>query len=345
MVPCSGGCRLRSVFFGSADFSVPSLEVLAERTELAAVVTAPDRPSGRGMKMRCTPVKARALELGVPVLQPETTRRRSFRESIAALRPDVGVVTAYGRILGRRLLETPPLGFVNVHASLLPRWRGAAPIQRAILAGDRLCGVSLMRMTPGLDEGPVFIQGAVEADDTMDAGRLHDLLADLGARLLGVLLDEWSSGRAPLPVEQPVEGVTYAEKLSSDDERLRWEEGVEACLRRIRALRPWPLAHAVLAGRRVKVIEASRLETALPLQGRTSTAASGVGVDGDAAAASGATEAGRRAAQGVVIDGWPCVACPDGVLRLDVLKPAGRGRMSGRDFVNGLRLQGTFDVE
>src|SRR6267142_1571358 len=201
---------LRVAFAGTPDFAVPAFHALAaSRHQLVGVLTQPDRPKGRGRQLAASPVKLAALERGVPVSQPVTLKTEADRADLAAWQSDVLVVVAYGLILPRAALDLPRLGCVNIHASLLPRWRGAAPIQRAILAGDAQTGVSIMRMDVGLDTGPVFLERAVVIGPQETGGTLHDKLAALGAAMIVATLDDVQAGRARA-VPQPHQGVTYA---------------------------------------------------------------------------------------------------------------------------------------
>lgn len=249
---------LRIVFAGTPEFALPSLEACARsRHALIAVYTQPDRGAGRGRKPRPSPVKARALELGAPVLQPAKLDAPA-QAALAALQPDLMVVVAYGLILPPPVLALPRLGCVNVHASLLPRWRGAAPIQRAIEAGDARTGVSLMQMEAGLDTGPVLAlrETAIGGDET--GGDLHDRLARLGGELLAESLDALAAGR--LAATKQDEGrASYARKLDKAEARIDWRESAASLARRIRAFNPWPVAHALLDGRAVRLWRAEAL--------------------------------------------------------------------------------------
>jgi len=247
-----GGGRPRTAFFGTPSFSVPGLEALAESTEVVRVFSQPDRPKGRGMKRVPTPVKARALELGLPVEQPRKVRTREFAEALRALELDLAVVIAFGRILPRAVLDAPRLGCVNVHASLLPRWRGAAPIQWAIAAGDDITGVCLMQMDEGMDTGPVLrcMETTIRADET--AGELAPRLSALGASLIRESLPAILAG-AVVPTPQPEERATLAPMLTKEDGTLDLRQPAQRVHDRVRGMSPWPGAQLWLDGTRWKV--------------------------------------------------------------------------------------------
>ena len=255
---------LRIVFAGTPEFAVPALRAASERGEVVAVYTQPDRPSGRGRQLGLSPVKVEAIARGIPVFQPVNFKRTAAREQLRALAPDLLVVVAYGLILPPSVLGIPKLGCWNVHASLLPRWRGAAPIQRAIEAGDWYTGVCLMQMEKGLDTGPVLLSLETLISDEDTAGTLHDRLAALGAEVLGDGLKLLRAGMRPVPRPQSEEGVTYARKLDKAEARLDWTQPAEALARRVRAFHPWPVCEAVVGDERLR-IHAAR---ALPLDHR-----------------------------------------------------------------------------
>ncbi len=231
---------MRIVFAGTPEFAVPCLRAAARHQEVVAVYTQPDRPAGRGRGLMASPVKLEAIERGIPVFQPETLRDPAAQEQLRALQPDLMVVVAYGLILPRAVLEIPTHGCWNVHASLLPRWRGAAPIQRAIEAGDAETGVCLMQMEAGLDTGPVLLSQKTPISDSDTGGQLHDRLAELGAQVLADGLGLLRAGLKPVPQPQPEAGVTYAHKLDKAQARLDWNEDATALARRVRAFNPWP---------------------------------------------------------------------------------------------------------
>jgi len=299
---------LRLVFMGTPDIAVPALEALiAAGHEIACVYCQPPRPAGRGQQARPSPVQKAAEALGIPVRCPPSLKGEDERRAFAALEADAAVVVAYGLILPKPVLDAPRLGCFNAHMSLLPRWRGAAPIQRAIMAGDAETGVSVMRMDEGLDTGPVVLAASlpIAPDDT--AGTLHDRLAALGARLIVEALDGVAAGRLA-PVPQPADGATYARKLDRAEGRLDWTEPAEELARRVRALNPWPGTWFERGGARIRVLSAE------------------------------ARAASADAAPGTVLDDVPTVACGRGALALTRLQRAGRAPMDADDFLRGYAL-------
>ena len=245
---------MRIVFAGTPDFAVPCLDAaLAAGHQVVAVYTQPDRPAGRGRALTASPVKQRALAAGVPVEQPENFKTVESRQRLAAYRPDLMIVVAYGLILSQKVLDIPAHGCWNVHASLLPRWRGAAPIQRAIAAGDAETGVCLMRMEKGLDTGPVYLRRAVPIAVDETGGSLHDKLAALGADLVTDGLQRLAAGALPLPETQSEMGVEYAHKLDKREAVLDLERPALELERQVRAFSPWPVAELTLGGERLRV--------------------------------------------------------------------------------------------
>ncbi|MDS4039823.1 MAG: methionyl-tRNA formyltransferase [Candidatus Competibacter sp.] len=243
----------RLIFAGTPDFAVPILQALLDAGyAVDALYTQPDRPAGRGRRLRASPLKARALTAGIPVFQPATLRDPDVRAELAALQPDLLVVAAYGLILPPAVLAIPRLGCVNVHASLLPRWRGAAPIHWALLAGDAETGVSIMRMEAGLDTGPVFARAALPIERGTTGGELHDRLAALGARALLALLPELLAGR-PDPEPQDESQATYAPKLNKTDLELDWTRPALELERRVLAFNPYPVAQTRLDDRILRI--------------------------------------------------------------------------------------------
>ncbi|MDO4708636.1 MAG: methionyl-tRNA formyltransferase [Pseudomonadota bacterium] len=247
---------MKIVFAGTPEFAVPCFHAAREKAEVLAVFTQPDRPAGRGRGVQMSPVKQAALAANVPVYQPETLRTPEAQALLRELAPDLMVVVAYGLILPQAVLDIPVHGCWNVHASLLPRWRGAAPIQRAIEAGDKQTGVCLMRMQKGLDTGPVMLQLDTAISDTDTGGSLHDRLAMLGAQVLGDGLGLLRVGLLPSARAQDEDGVSYAHKLDKAEARLDWQQPAEQLARKVRAFHPWPVAEALLEGERVRIHEA-----------------------------------------------------------------------------------------
>ncbi|NLG77827.1 MAG: methionyl-tRNA formyltransferase, partial [Xanthomonadaceae bacterium] len=228
------------VFAGTPEFSVPTLKALLDsRHRVAAVYTQPDRPAGRGRQLTASPIKRVALEHGIHVEQPATLKDAAAVARLASFSADLMIVVAYGLLLPQSVLDTPRLGCVNVHASLLPRWRGAAPIQRAILAGDRETGVTIMQMDAGLDTGPMLLQRSTPIAERETSATLHDRLAAIGAE---ALLDALDSLPQIVPQAQPDEGVTYAAKIRKEEARIDWSRSASEIDRMVRAFDPWPVA-------------------------------------------------------------------------------------------------------
>jgi len=298
---------LRVVFAGTPEFSVPCLDAAAARGDVVAVYTQPDRPAGRGRAVAESPVKQRAKQLGIDVFQPATLRDAEVQAQFGALRPDLLVVVAYGLILPQAILDIPTQGCWNVHASLLPRWRGAAPIQRAIEAGDTETGVDLMQMEKGLDTGPLLLRLSTLIADDDTAGSLHERLSVLGAEVLGDGLKLLRAGMKPVAQLQPVEGVTYAHKLDKAEAKLDWHRPAIELARKVRAFLPWPVAECEVVGERLRV------------HGAQAVMAVREGLPGSVIAASRAG-----------ID----VACGEGALRLLVVQREGGKPQPAADFLN-----------
>jgi methionyl-tRNA formyltransferase len=253
---------LAVAFAGTPDFAVPSLDAIAaSRHRVVAAFTQPDRPSGRGRHIAPSPVKERALALGIPVLQPASLKGAEAERAIAAFAPDVMVVVAYGLLLPPEVLALPRLGCLNVHASLLPRWRGAAPVARAILAGDARTGVCIMRMEAGLDTGPVMLAREVAIGARESAGELGARLARVGGAAIAEALDALADGRAEFAAQDPAR-ATYAAKLTKAEARLDWREDAAALERRVRALNPRPVAETTLDGAQLRIHEAEAVSVA-----------------------------------------------------------------------------------
>jgi methionyl-tRNA formyltransferase len=247
---------LRVAFAGTPDFSVPALEALLKADyNVVGVLTQPDRPKGRGRQVAASPVKAAALAHAIPVSQPLSLKDEAGRAELAAWRPDVLVVVAYGLILPPAALSIPRLGCINIHASLLPRWRGAAPIQRAILAGDTTTGVTIMLMNVGLDTGPMLLRKEIPIEAYETGGSLHDRLAILGGATLIEALEGHAAGTL-YAIPQPAEGVTYAAKLEKAEALIDWKREAVEIERQVRAFNPWPVAETRWDGEQLRVFEA-----------------------------------------------------------------------------------------
>ncbi|HIE1101068.1 methionyl-tRNA formyltransferase [Stenotrophomonas maltophilia] len=301
---------MRIVFAGTPEFAVSSLRAAARHHEVVAVYTQPDRPAGRGRGLAPSPVKLEAVARGIPVFQPESLKDEAAQRQLRDLQPDLMVVVAYGLILPKAVLAIPTHGCWNVHASLLPRWRGAAPIQRAIQAGDAKTGVCLMQMEAGLDTGPVLLHQELPIAATDTGGQLHDKLAELGAQVLSDGLGLLRAGIKPIARPQPEQGVTYAHKLDKAEAKLDWAQDAAALARTVRAFNPWPIAEATLAGERVRIHGAVALDEA---HGRAPGTVLAAGRDG--------------------ID----IACGQGVLRLRVLQREGGKAITAADYLNARR--------
>ena len=301
---------MRIVFAGTPEFAVPSLRAVLDRGEVVAVYTQPDRPAGRGRGMQASPVKIEALARGIDVLQPETLRTQVSRDALRALKPDLMVVVAYGLLLPPKILEIPRFGCWNVHASLLPRWRGAAPIQRAIEAGDRETGVCLMQMEQGLDTGPVLLCQKTPIGPDETAGQLHDRLARLGAQTLSDGLGLLRAGIKPVAIPQPTDRVEYARKLDKREARLDWTQPAEVLARKVRAFNPWPMAEATLDGERVRIHAARPMALAHRADPGALLLAGKDGID---------------------------VACGEGALRITMLQRDGGRAITAADWANARR--------
>jgi len=297
---------LRLAFMGTPEFSVPALQaLLAAGHQVVAVYTQPPRPKGRGHQVVKSPVHVAAEAAGIPVYTPLKLRDPADQATFAAHNLDLAVVAAYGLILPQAILDAPRAGCLNIHASLLPRWRGAAPIQRSILAGDSESGVCLMRMEAGLDTGPVYSRAVVPITATTTATTLHDALSAAGSQLLARDVAAIAAGTLPA-VAQPEEGVTYAAKLTREDSKLDWQKSAAELERQIRALTPWPGTEFTLNGEALKVQAAELAE--------------GTGQPG------------------TLLDDQFTVACGQGALRLLKVQRPGRGPVTGAEAVRGLQL-------
>jgi methionyl-tRNA formyltransferase len=304
--------RLRIVFFGTPAFAVPSLEaVLHSGHRVVTVVSQPDRPKGRGQQVQFTPTKAVADAHGIPVLQPAKIRDEGFLQQMRDLRPDLGIVVAFGRILPDALLAIPRLGMINVHASILPRYRGAAPIQRAVLAGDPETGVTIMRVITEMDAGPTFAVASVPIPPDATSGELEGTLAHIGAQLLLPVVNDLAAGRA-VETPQDASRATHAAKITKAEGAIDWTQPASAVHNKVRGLQPWPLASTRLAGERLVLRRTS------PAPGIASGFASSAGTV-------------VRAHGDELI-----VACGGATaLRILEIQPEGRRTMTAREFLAG----------
>ena len=294
---------MRLIFMGTPDFAVPTLIELAARGhDIAAVYTRAPKPAGRGMEMQTTPVEREARRLALPVHTPKSLKDEAAQAGFRAIEADAAVVIAYGLILPKPVLEAPRLGCFNVHASLLPRWRGAAPINRAIMAGDAESGVTIMKMDEGLDTGAIAMAERISIGPDMTAGELHDALARLGADLMARALAALERGSLTL-TPQPADGVTYAEKISKDEARIDWSRPWKQVHDHIRGLSPFPGAWCEIGGTRVKTLRSTKGE--------------GTGVPG------------------TVLDDKLTIACGEGAVRLVELQRAGKQAMGAEEFLRG----------
>jgi methionyl-tRNA formyltransferase len=304
---------LRVAFFGTPEFAVPTLRaLLASRHRVVGVVTQPDRPRGRGHHLSPSPVKVVALDHQVPVLQPERMRDESFLASLRELDADLGVVAAYGRILTDAILAIPRLGLINVHASLLPRWRGAAPVHRAVLAGDTVTGITIMRVVRELDAGPMMAVGRRPIGQDETSADVEAALSVMGAELLASVVERLSEG--PVQEEpQPDAGATYADRVTKDDSPIFWWRSAREVHDQVRGLQPWPLASTVIGGHRLMVLKTAVSDGPAPASALPGTVLEA---------------AGDRLV----------VAAGHGTVRILELRPEGRRTMPARDFLAGHKL-------
>ncbi len=294
---------MKIVFMGTPDFSVPALDALvAAGHEILCVYTQPPRPAGRGKKDRPSPVRTRAEALGLPVRHPKSLRSEEAQAEFAALGADIAVVVAYGLILPQPILDAPRLGCLNIHASLLPRWRGAAPIHRAVMAGDRETGVCIMQMEAGLDTGPVLLRRATAIGETETTGDLHDRLAGVGAEMIVETL-----ARLPdlTPGPQPETGVTYADKIDKAEARIDWSRPANEVAHHINGLSPFPGAWTEIDGERLKLLRAEPTDANAP--------------------------------PGTHLGGFR-IACGSGAVRILVAQRQGKRPMTTEDLLRGLKL-------
>jgi methionyl-tRNA formyltransferase len=315
----TGPRRLRLGFAGTPEFAVPALDALQHAHGICAVFTQPDRPAGRGRSLHASPVKSRAAELRLPVHQPASFKSPQALQTLRDLRLDALVVVAYGLILPRAALDSPRLGCINIHASLLPRWRGAAPIQRALLAGDAKTGITIMRMEEALDSGPMLAVRELDIGARDTAEVLHDRLSQLGAQLIVDTLGELERGRLH-ETPQPPGGHTYAAKIDKAEALIDWRQDAVQIGRQIRAFNPWPVAETRFHDAQIRIWEAELCESPR-----------GVG------------ETAGDPVPGIVLaaaeDGID-VACGRGTLRILRLQLAGRKPLAAREFLQGRKLDG-----
>jgi methionyl-tRNA formyltransferase len=297
----------RTVFMGSPEFALPTLHLLSENYPVVGVITQPDRPSGRGKVLTPPPVKQLALELGLPLIQPERLRHLEAMQVLRDWQPELIVVAAFGQILRQEVLDLPHFGCINVHGSLLPRWRGAAPLQAAILNGDTETGITIMRMDAGVDTGPILSQRSLPIRPDETAASLSSVMAELGARLLLETLPEYLAGSLQLqPQDETL--ATYAPMLQKEAGLLDFQLPAIQLERRVRAFNPWPSAYTFYQEQMLKIYRAR-------------------------AVADGGKVPGTR----LVFQGVPAVACTEGLLVLDEVQPAGKKLMPGRVFLQGAR--------
>ena len=299
--------KLRIVFMGTPDFAVPALRALhGAGHEVVAVYCQPPKPAGRGQSVQKTPVHHLADELGLPVRTPKTLREEGAQKELAAFQPDIIVVAAYGLILPQAVLDIPPKGCLNIHGSLLPRWRGAAPIHRAILAGDTQTGITIMRMEAGLDTGPMLLKESVPITQMTTAQSLHDTMAGLGARMIVDALSLLQQDNL-FETVQPEEGVTYAAKLTREDGIIDWHKPASELERQVRALSPWPSTFFQNGDEKIKVLKAEIIDS---LKGQP----------------------------GELVDDQMTIACGHDALRLLLVQKAGKTPTDGASLLRGLRL-------
>ncbi|MEA3349242.1 MAG: methionyl-tRNA formyltransferase [Chloroflexota bacterium] len=297
----------KTVFMGSPDFALPTLRALAENYPLVGVVTQPDKPAGRGRKLKSPPVKILAQELDLPIMQPRRLAHPDAVQQLRDLAPDLIVVAAFGQILRPEVLNLPKHGCINVHASLLPRWRGAAPINAAILHGDRESGITIMKMDAGLDSGPIINQRSIPIAANETAGSLFDRLAQLGANLLIETLPAYLSGEL-MPRPQDNTSSTYAPMLSRADGELDFNTPAETLVKQVRAFNPWPGTFIIWQKRRLKIHQAHAVSATTP----------GVGVF-------------------TTHEGFPAIGTSAGMLVLEKVQPAGKRAMLGDTFLHGAK--------
>ena len=296
---------MRVIFMGTPEFSVPALKALAQAHDVIAVYTQPPRPAGRGKQPRPSPVQACAETLNIPVHAPVSLKGDEDKATFAALHADVAVVAAYGLILPKAVLASPKYGCINIHASLLPRWRGAAPIQRAVMAGDKTSGITIMQMEAGLDTGPMLLKESVRLSAGTTAGDLHDLLSERGATLIVEALAQLEAGTLGAEA-QPEDGVTYAHKVDKAEARIAFERSAEDVRAHIHGLSPFPGAFIELGGERIKLLRVEAVDQTGP--------------------------------PGEILDDFLTIACAEGAIRPVLLQRAGRQPMEAEAFLRGFTL-------
>ncbi len=304
---------MRIVFMGSPEFALPPLMALSQNYQVVGVVTQPDRPAGRGKILTPPPVKMLAISLNIPIIQPEKLKDPSAIEQLQAWQPDLIVVAAFGQILRQNVLDLPPLGCINIHASLLPRWRGAAPIQAAILNGDAQTGVTIMIMDAGVDTGAILSQRTepIHKDDT--AGILGERLSKIGAELLIETLPQYLN-KSITSQKQSEQGMTYAPMLKKEDARLDFTQSAQLLDRKIRAYNPWPGAFTIWRGNPLKLLMSHATESS--------------------------SSTPFKPGQTLLIEQKPAIQTSNGILILDEIQPAGKKIMSGKVFLQGARSWG-----
>ena len=305
--------KLKVIFAGTPEFSVAPLRSLIEsQHEVIAVYTQPDRPAGRGRNLKPSPVKQMAVDHAIPVFQPANFKDEADLSALEALKADVMIVVAYGLILPQRVLDAPRYGCLNIHASLLPRWRGAAPIQRAIQAGDKQTGITIMQMEAGLDTGPMLYKEVITIGESETGGQLHDRLAPLGAQALMKALALLAADQFE-PEIQDDSLANYAHKLEKSEAKIDWARPASELERMVRAFNPWPVAYTSLGDKTLRVWQATSLDQRAEGPAGTVMATSAAGID---------------------------VSTGEGVLRISELQPQGKRAMSARDFLNAHDLSG-----
>ena len=299
---------LKIIFAGTPDFAATALSALIESEhDIIAVYTQPDRPAGRGRKLRASPVKETALKHDIPILQPEKLKDSEAHDVLRALNADVMVVAAYGLILPQVVLDIPRLGCLNIHASLLPRWRGAAPIQRAIAAGDKESGITIMQMDAGLDTGDILLLSSCQITDRDNGGDLHDRLAEMGAKTILEVLKDIDSDKIK-PIKQDDSLAIYAHKLDKKEAIINWQDSSENIERLVRAFNPWPVAFTYINDKTLRIWQAQALPDNSELEAGTIISSNKNGVD---------------------------ISCGEGTLRLLKLQPSGSKAMDIASFMNG----------